>query len=134
MAQSIKLKNENYIDSTGIVHNKETLYNILNNLYEWKLIGSVNGTNILALPSNFHELFICLVDTSNGSIMATGVVSKNILDNSLKYIRMSGGLTSSGQYGSASEVLISLKQYKLSWVYGNNKDISSKIKSTVYYR
>lgn len=134
MARSIKFKDENYIDSTGVVHNKEKLFDFLNNLYEWKLVGRVNGKSTLTLPSNFNELFISLEDTTNGSVMSTGVVSKNILDNSLKYIRMAGGLTYSGQYGSASEVLVSLKQYKLSWVYGNNKEISSQIKSTVYYR
>lgn len=31
MAKSIKLKNETYIDSSGIVHNKEILKNYLNN-------------------------------------------------------------------------------------------------------
>jgi hypothetical protein len=32
MAKSIKLKDNNYIDSTGIVHNRELLSNVLDNL------------------------------------------------------------------------------------------------------
>lgn len=39
MAKSIKLKNENYIDSTGIVHNKEKLSNILD-----KTVSDLNET------------------------------------------------------------------------------------------
>lgn len=31
MAQSIKLKDENYIDSSGVTHNRELLFDILNN-------------------------------------------------------------------------------------------------------
>lgn len=134
MARSIKLKNENYIDSTGVVHDKKKLSDVLNNIFEWKLVGSVNGTSTLALPSKFSELFISLVNTDTNAIMATGIVAKNILDNSLEYVRLAGGLTSEASIGSASEVLVSLKQYKLSWVYMNTKNITNQIKSTVYYR
>ena len=31
MGKSIKLKNENYIDSSGVMHNRKTLYEYLNN-------------------------------------------------------------------------------------------------------
>lgn len=45
MARSIKLKNENYIDSTGIVHNKEKLSTVLDNLKAKVLYENTGGTN-----------------------------------------------------------------------------------------
>ena len=40
MARSIKLKNENYIDSTGVVHNKKLLSEMLNGFI---LYNNING-------------------------------------------------------------------------------------------
>lgn len=54
MAKSIKLKNNNYIDSTGIVHNRNKLNNILDNI-------STNINNIsndiTSLSNNITTLF-----------------------------------------------------------------------------
>ena len=46
MAQSIKLKNENYIDSTGVVHNKQLLSDVIDNN------GIVIAESKLASPSS----------------------------------------------------------------------------------
>ena len=52
MANSIKLKNNNYLDSTGIVHNRELLSTILNkfnlNVYDNKTSGTITGGGTLS--------------------------------------------------------------------------------------
>jgi len=61
MAQSIKLKNNNYLDSTSVVHNKEQLNNVLNNFLKvgktmvgYISYGHTYTTDILPLPIYFN--------------------------------------------------------------------------------
>lgn len=42
MSKSIKLKNDNYIDSTSIVHKKRLLSDILNSETEWRTLANYN--------------------------------------------------------------------------------------------
>ena len=68
MAQSIKLKNENYIDSTGVVHNRKTLYEYLNNrgiklLFNGNVIS--NGTDIKLSESINNFDLICIVSRND---------------------------------------------------------------------
>lgn len=45
MSKSIKLKNDIYIDSAGVVHNQELLSNILENMKAVTLYDNSNGTS-----------------------------------------------------------------------------------------
>ena len=68
MAQSIKLKNENYIDSTGVVHNRKALSEYLNNkgiklLFNGNVI--TNGTNIKLSESITNFDLMCIVSRSD---------------------------------------------------------------------
>ena len=68
MAQSIKLKNENYIDSTGVVHNRKPLSECLNNkgiklLFNGNVI--TNGTNIKLSESITNFDLMCIVSRSD---------------------------------------------------------------------
>ena len=68
MARSIKLKNENYIDSSGVMHNRKTLYEYLNNrgiklLFNGNVIS--NGTDIKLSESINNFDLICIVSRND---------------------------------------------------------------------
>ena len=53
MAQSIKLKNENYIDSTGVVHNRQLLSEILTPVI---LFNSASGSQSSSISLNVDDV------------------------------------------------------------------------------
>lgn len=78
MAQSIKFKDENYIDTASIVHNRTNLNTILNN----KLVDS-NGSNYLKLQCG---ILICfgsfrISSLSSGSGASTTVSLPSVFKN-----------------------------------------------------
>lgn len=77
MAKSIKLNNETYIDSSGIIHKKQTLETILDELEELKptiLYDNSNGTteNITLNESINNFSAFCVFFTKNGRNYSTG--------------------------------------------------------------
>jgi hypothetical protein len=79
MSKSIKLKNDNYWDSSSVVHNKEPLSEILNNFKEeaddWENI--INGFKVRKVQNNLVELSIqCVLTTDfkSGSWNQLGIL------------------------------------------------------------
>jgi len=78
MAKSIKLKNNNYVDSTGIVHNRTTLNNYIGKM-DANCNQVINGYNSIGQNPNFdsytkvgfypfYEGYFPLVDNTTESI------------------------------------------------------------------
>ena len=70
MAKSIKLQNDTYIDSSGIVHNKQTLDNVLNhsvacNFSEWQTSQVIEGTGTGAILNGMDTY----ITTHGGNIL-----------------------------------------------------------------
>jgi len=81
MSKSIKFKNNNYLDSSSIVHNKKTLKHIFENLYYIDISTDVLLTGIQAgsfgyktfeitVPSGF--IAVCVSQYTYGQISASG--------------------------------------------------------------
>ena len=100
----------------------------LNKNFEWKLAGSVIGTNSLKLPSDFSELFV-LVDPKGAHKQILRPI-RNILSSSL--VNYTIGFA--GANNQFIKLGVSLTEVKLSEVsYGNN-DKTSESTVSVYYR
>lgn len=70
MSKSIKLKDDTYIDSSGIIHNKEKLSDILNkpvacNYNDWKEQQVIEGTGQIAILNGFDTT----ITTHGGNIL-----------------------------------------------------------------
>ena len=111
----------------------------LNNILEWKLVGSVTSRTELTLPSNFKELYV-KVESTYSSYTPThpsygicqGVIAKNILSSTKQYINLSHA-------DGVCEVYASLSTLSLNRWYIGSTDMfttsgSAYVKTTVYYR
>lgn len=97
MARSIKLKNENYIDSTGVVHNKKTL-----NTY-------LNKSLICAKITGSHQ-------TYNGS--QNNVITFNTVESN---INNGFTMTSNGNFKTNKDMSIKVSAYLNLASYSNNQ-------------
>lgn len=61
MPKSIKLKNDTYIDSSGITHNKETLKNILNN-FKGQLVMAITAARSNTTTMNNQNIPFDILD------------------------------------------------------------------------
>jgi hypothetical protein len=81
MAKSIKLKDNNYIDSSGITHNRISLNNILNSLIPVVLYNNTAGTNgsitLAETAANFKYIDIFFRDTSQNNDSYVRVYNPN---------------------------------------------------------
>lgn len=100
MAQSIKLKNENYIDSTGVVHNKQLLSELLGKLDKSLICAKITGSN----------------QTYNGS--QNNIIKFNTVENKVgSNITMS----SDGQFKINKNMNIKVSSYLNMAAYVNNQ-------------
>lgn len=93
MAQSIKLKNETYIDSTGVVHNRQLLSNILNPTILYENASGSNG-NITLKDSIDNYAYIEIFfhadsDNAQNSVKVLSPYNRNIALSSF-LINLSG--------------------------------------------
>ena len=108
MAKSIKLKNNNYIDSTGITHERELLSNILTmkkySANNYLVNGwSTNGLNVLANINGLKIISLCVRFGTSTRIMenlpndmrpagAILVMANNYLNTSYAIISAEGNI------------------------------------------
>lgn len=108
MAKSIKLKNGTYIDSSGVIHKKQTLDIILDELEELKptiLYNNSNGStgNITLNESINNFSAFCIFFTKSGRSYSTGkclrltettnvatiTYSENVYESGIYYLKIS---------------------------------------------
>ena len=98
MSQSIKSKNNTYIDSTSVVHNKELLSEILNNKF-LNYVGSINDNetkkftiqqNRVYLFFNTHTFYrsVLLITTYSGGLNSDVIFKSS--DSAVPTVTMSG--------------------------------------------
>ena len=127
MAKSIKLKNNNYIDSTGVVHNRGLLSTLLNNI----------TTNISNLLTNVNKT-IPVTLFNNDNNRATSVTLSDTLANYTKIIiyckQTDGGYYYSREFYNPNGKILSFQIVECNATsiynrelryYGNAKSIST---------
>lgn len=82
MSTSIKLKNDMYLDSTGVVHNKELLSDILNALTKYKVGHARYGrSSNLSVPASTVTAYslnkTITADTAGMTSLSSGSISFN---------------------------------------------------------
>lgn len=90
MPKSMKLSNENYIDSTGIVHNKKLLSDILNGLHSvkfenlWSGRLTTNNTTVNLTDSRKNYDLILIIgcgDTGARARPVSNLLTNNAIDS-----------------------------------------------------
>ena len=77
MSRAIKLKNNDYLDSTGVVHNKSLLSTLLTNIL----------TNITNLQNNKENIEVILYNNENGT---TGAITLTETSANFTYLEIFG--------------------------------------------
>lgn len=103
MSKSIKFKNDTYLDSTGVVHNKELLSGVLSNILDritiallWSYTGETWGDGLANCDiSNYN--FVLIITDEDTSIVPTD--------------RCYGNLTSNGWYENANADRVHLRHF-----------------------
>ena len=103
MAKSIKLNNETYIDSSGVMHKKQTLETILDELEELKptiLYNNSNGSteNITLNESINNFSAFCIFFTKSGRSYSTGKCLRLTETSNVATITYSENVYESGKY------------------------------------
>lgn len=137
MAQSIKLKNENYIDSTGVVHNKEKLSDLLTQkvLYSRsKTYANIADNTVINLSDDItkYKRIIIYGINGNGIISSCEIYNPSINDMFVLSIPRSGNRTGNYAYehNYREFVINSSKEIK----YGNGTQGASRLtSSTTWY-
>lgn len=91
MSKSIKLKNDNYLDSKGIVHNKTLLSTLLDKLLKSNIL--YESSEGVTAGGNGNSVILSEPVTNFGAIL---IISKNgngIVDTKLNQNNSDGGIT-----------------------------------------
>ena len=130
MGKSIKLKNDNFWDTTGIVHNRQKLSDLLNNIFEWKKVGNATGNSIINIDVDYNELLIVCKQDRN---LFVSIIPKFLLTNVKQYFNLGGRFTISNTgYGISG--ILTLTTFQLEYLYSNTVDKTSQATTTIYYR
>ena len=119
MAKSVKFKNDNYLDSTSIVHNRKKLSEILNDvIYDNTLTGD---TNLISIPCNIindggiYKVYII------GQVTTTTDIQITINDLTSGYFQSAVGGYISGATSSSDKTgtnVVGWRPNKSNWYYG----------------
>ena len=130
MGKSIELKNDNFWDTTGIVHNRQKLSDLLNNIFEWKKVGNATGNSIINIDVDYNELLIVCKQDRN---LFVSIIPKFLLTNVKQYFNLGGRFTISNTgYGISG--ILTLTTFQLEYLYSNTVDKTSQATTTIYYR
>lgn len=107
MAQSIKLKNENYIDSTGVVHNKEKLSDLLTQkvLYSRsKTYANIADNTVINLSDDITKYSHVIIygKLSDGNLGSVELYKPAVNDVFTLDIHRSGGQTGAYAWNAIS--------------------------------
>ena len=122
MAKSIKLQDDNYIDSTGVVHNKKLLSLILTPkvLYE----NESNTATTITLNDSVTNYKRVLINAkgNDGETISTEIVNPN--NKIINLIVYHSGGTSSGYYNTIKQSTYEITNNKITWQSGREVAIN----------
>lgn len=110
--------------------------NYVNNLLEWKYLGSATGTTPIDLPSNFNEIHAIIKNPGNLSTNWFDYwFTKAELDKHDGTLTKSNGHNILWNYNSSGHTIkVENNQINLVLFYANETDVTSECNMEVYYR